>query len=363
MLKEKILEKLKTILHPEYKQDILSLGMLERYTESDTEIKILLRSKKVHDPVANTIRKLAEMAVSEIVRDSKKIEIEFVGKEKPAEVFENNLSQVKHIIAIASGKGGVGKSTVAANLAVSLATQGLKIGLLDADIYGPSIPKMFGLETYQPMMEKRGSKDYIVPAQKHGIILNSIGFFFDPSQALIWRGPMATSAIKNLLFDTLWGELDFLLIDMPPGTNDIHLTLVQSVGLSGAVVVTTPQMVAVADAIKGINMFTNKQIEVPVIGIVENMSWFSPPELPDKKYYVFGKGGGENLAKQMNVPLLGHIPVVEEICAGGDSGVPAVLHLNSAVSVEVQSMTKSFLIEFERISKIHQPKKVEIHNQ
>lgn len=363
MLKEQILEKLKTIVHPEYKQDIVSLGMVENISESEHEISILLRTKKVNDPVANTLRKLSEIAVSEVVKDGRKITVQLAGKEKPAENSENLLSGVKHIITIASGKGGVGKSTVAANLAVSLAAMGYKTGLLDADIYGPSVPKMFGLESFEPAVEKRGSKDCIVPAEKFGIKLLSIGFFFDPSQALIWRGPMATSAIKNLLLDTVWGDLDFLLIDMPPGTNDIHLTLVQSVGVSGAVIVTTPQMVAVADAIKGINMFTNKQIDVPVIGIVENMAWFSPPELPNNKYYIFGRGGGENLAKQMGVPLLGHIPIVEEICAGGDSGEPIALKKESAVAKETEAMTQRFLAEFAKISQNHPPQKVEIHKQ
>ena len=228
-------------------------------------------------------------------------------------------------IAVASGKGGVGKSTVAVNLAIALAKQGARVGLLDADIFGPSIPKMFGAEGSVPKVKKVAGKDRIVPLEKYGIKMLSIGFFVKPEDALIWRGAMATGALKQLINDGLWGELDYMLIDLPPGTSDIHLTMVQTVPVTAAIIVSTPQDVALADAIKGLSMFEADKIEVPVIGLVENMSWFTPEELPENKYYIFGKDGVKRLAEEKNIPLLGQIPIVQSIREGGDQGTPAVL--------------------------------------
>ena len=232
------------------------------------------------------------------------------------------MDQVKYKIAVSSGKGGVGKSTVASNLAVALAQQGYRVGLLDADIYGPSIPKMFGLEEERPVADDQGR---IVPIEKYGVKVLSIGFFVDPESAIVWRGAMASNAIKQLIEEAAWGELDYFLIDLPPGTGDIHLTLIQNIRLDGAIVVSTPQQVALAAAIKGIDLFRNDKVNVPILGIIENMSWFTPMELPDNKYYLFGKEGAKRLCEERNIPLLGQIPIVQSVCEAGDDGRPAVL--------------------------------------
>jgi ATP-binding protein involved in chromosome partitioning len=232
-------------------------------------------------------------------------------------------------VAIASGKGGVGKSTVAVNMAVALAKLGYSVGLIDADVYGPSIPKMFDLEAAKPVIRQVDGKDRIIPEEKYNVKVLSIGFFVDEKEALVWRGPVATSALKQLIHDGYWGDLDYMLIDLPPGTGDVHLTLVQSLAVTGVVIVSTPQAVALADAIKGISMFTGKSINVPVLGLIENMAWFTPEELPDNKYYIFGKDGCKNLAASMNVPLLGQIPLVQGIREGGDNGRPVADNENS----------------------------------
>ena len=238
---------------------------------------------------------------------------------------EKYLPGVKNIVAIASGKGGVGKSTIATNLAVAMALEGRKIGILDADIYGPSLPKMLGVEEERPQVKKVGNKDIIIPIQKHGVNILSIGLFISRFDATVWRGPMASKVLKQLILDADWGELDYMFIDLPPGTSDIHLTLVQTVPVTGAIIVSTPQDVALADAIKGISMFRGKPIDVPILGLVENMSWFTPEELPDKKYYIFGKDGCKKIADKFNVPVLGQIPIVQSLREGGDSGVPPVI--------------------------------------
>jgi ATP-binding protein involved in chromosome partitioning len=238
---------------------------------------------------------------------------------------KNVLPGVKNIIAVVSGKGGVGKSTVAANLALALAEGGASVGLMDADIYGPSVPIMFGVRGERPLIKKEGEKGIIIPLEKFGIKLMSIGLLVEEKQAIVWRGPMASSAIRQFVADVDWGNLDYLVIDMPPGTGDIHLTLVQTVPVTGAIVVTTPQPVALADAKKAIAMFAQPQIKVPVIGLVENMSWFTPAELPENKYYIFGKGGGKRLAEEFEVPFLGQIPLVQGIREGGDMGIPVMV--------------------------------------
>src|ERR671921_1659921 len=237
----------------------------------------------------------------------------------------NVLPNVRNIIAVVSGKGGVGKSTVAANLALALSQGGAKVGLMDADIYGPSVPIMFGVRGERPMMTERNGKGVIVPLERYGIRLLSIGLLVDEKNAVVWRGPMASSAIKQFVTDVLWDELDYLVIDMPPGTGDIHLTLMQTVPVTGVVVVTTPQDVALADAKKGIAMFGQAQLKVPIIGLIENMSYFTPAELPDNKYYIFGKEGGKRLAEEYDIPFLGQIPLVQSIREGGDLGVPVMI--------------------------------------
>jgi ATP-binding protein involved in chromosome partitioning len=239
------------------------------------------------------------------------------------------LPGVKNILAISSGKGGVGKSTVSANLAVTLASLGYKVGLLDADIFGPSIPKMFGIEDARPILKKINDRDLIEPEERYGVKILSIGFFVNQDDAVLWRGGMASNALKQLITDANWGELDYFLIDLPPGTSDIHLTLVQTLSVTGAIVVSTPQQVALADARKGISMFQGEKVNVPVLGLVENMSWFTPAELPTNRYYLFGKDGCKKLAEELNLPLLGQIPIVQGICESGDKGKPVALDSDS----------------------------------
>ena len=251
------------------------------------------------------------------------------------------LPEVKNIIAVSSGKGGVGKSTVAANLAVALALQGHKVGLLDADIFGPSQPKMFNVEEARPYMVEVGGRELIEPAANYGVKLLSIGFFVNKEDAVLWRGAMASNALKQLIGDANWGDLDYFLIDLPPGTSDIHLTMVQTLAITGAIVVSTPQEVALADARKGISMFTGEKINVPVLGLVENMSWFTPAELPENKYYLFGKEGGKRLAEELNIPLLGQIPIVQSICEGGDSGKPVALNPDSITGQAFQKLAEN----------------------
>lgn len=251
------------------------------------------------------------------------------------------LPEVKNIIAVSSGKGGVGKSTVAANLAVALALQGHKVGLLDADIFGPSQPKMFNVEEACPYMVEVGGRELIEPAANYGVKLLSIGFFVNKEDAVLWRGAMASNALKQLIGDANWGDLDYFLIDLPPGTSDIHLTMVQTLAITGAIVVSTPQEVALADARKGISMFTGEKINVPVLGLVENMSWFTPAELPENKYYLFGKEGGKRLAEELNIPLLGQIPIVQSICEGGDSGKPVALNPDSITGQAFQKLAEN----------------------
>jgi len=253
------------------------------------------------------------------------------------------LPGVKNIIAVASGKGGVGKSTVATNLAVAMAKTGAKVGLIDADIFGPSIPKMFGEEEAQPFMESIDGRDMIIPIEKYGVKMLSIGFFGNKENALIWRGPVASNALKQLIIQGAWGELDYLLIDLPPGTSDIHLTIVQTLPVTGSVIVTTPQDVALADVIKGVSMFRSKSIEVPVLGIVENMSWFTPEELPDNKYYIFGKDGGKDLARDLDIPFLGQIPIVMGIREGGDLGIPVAWREETATGIAFKTLAANVI--------------------
>jgi ATP-binding protein involved in chromosome partitioning len=326
---EQILNSLAKIIHPEKKKDLVSLGMISEIQTDEKGISLTLTPEKSNDPFISSIKSIivrtlkdslgTEAVINEIKVQPKVI----VGKqhEKQREI----LPMVTNIIAVSSGKGGVGKTTIAVNLAIALTRNGYSVGLLDADVYGPSVPKMFDAEKYRPEVKRENNADIIIPLLKYGVKVLSTGFFVDPSEAVIWRGPMASNFLKQLITQGDWGTLDFLLVDLPPGTSDIHLTLVQEVPVTGAIVITTPQDVALADAIKGISMFRSDKIDVPVLGLVENMAWFTPSELPSSKYYIFGKEGGKKLAEKMNVPLLGQIPLVQSICEGSDNGKPVAL--------------------------------------
>ncbi|MFZ9980925.1 MAG: Mrp/NBP35 family ATP-binding protein [Cyclobacteriaceae bacterium] len=320
-----ILRALSGVIEPDLKKDLVSLNMIRdiAITEGNISFTVMLTTPAC--PLKEKIRKDCLDAVLSVAGDGINIDINMSANVTSSRSSEPVLPGVKNIIAIASGKGGVGKSTVTTNLAVALAKSGARVGLIDADIYGPSIPTMFHCEHEQPEMKVINGKNFIVPVEHYGVKLISIGFLAPPDSAIVWRGPMASSALKQFFTDTLWGDLDYLLIDLPPGTSDIHLTLVQTVPVTGAVIVTTPQKVALADATKGMAMFRQKQINVPVLGIVENMSWFTPLELPNARYHIFGMDGGKRLSEKFGVPLLGQIPLVQGIRESGDSGLPAIL--------------------------------------
>jgi ATP-binding protein involved in chromosome partitioning len=342
--KGQVLNALKTVMDPDLKKDLVSLGMIEdiRISGNNITFKVVLTTPAC--PLKNRIREDCINAVKHALGSGVNVEPEMTARvtTRPPDVKkEEMIPGVKNIIAVVSGKGGVGKSTVAANLAVALAASGAKVGLADADIYGPSVPLMFGLVNEKPPVKTKNERQYMVPLEKYGIKLNSIGFLVDPENALIWRGPMAGNAMKQLLVDTDWGELDYLIIDTPPGTGDIHLTLIQSFPVAGVAIVTTPQEVALADALKAVNMYRHKDINVPVLGLIENMSWFTPAELPDNRYYIFGRDGGKRLAEEQKIPLLGQIPVVQGICESGDSGTPVALDRKSVLGKAFSHLAQS----------------------
>ena len=300
-----ILDALATVRYPGTGKNLVEAEMIADNLRIDgMKVSFSLIFEKPTDPFMKSVIKAAEAAIHTYVSDEVEITITTESKQAARPEPGKLLPQVKNIIGVSSGKGGVGKSTVAANLAVSLAKLGYKVGLLDADIFGPSMPKMFQVEDARPYAEHVDGRDLIVPVEKYGIKLLSIGFFVDPDQATLWRGGMASNALKQLIGDANWGELDYFLIDLPPGTSDIHLTVVQTLALTGAIVVSTPQAVALADARKGINMFINDKVNVPILGLVENMAWFTPAELPENKYYIFGKEGAKKLAEEMNLSLI-----------------------------------------------------------
>ena len=346
-----IIDTLKNVRYPGSGQDIVSAGILEddiRIAGNKVSFSLLL---KPNDPFAKSLVKACEQTILTFI--DKEIDIKgnisiktitptVTEKEKP-------LKNVKNIIAVASGKGGVGKSTVSANLAIALAQKGYKVGLLDADIFGPSIPKMFAIEDARPTAIEIDGRQLMKPIEQYGIKILSIGFFVDPDNAIIWRGGMASNALKQLITEADWGELDYFIIDMPPGTSDIHLTLVQLLQITGSVVVSTPQEVALADARKGIQMFTTDKINVPILGLVENMAWFTPSELPENKYFIFGKDGVKNLAAKMNTTLLAQIPIVQSICESGDYGAPAALNEISLTGLAFKVLAENVISEIEKL--------------
>ena len=326
-MQQKIKDILKGIIHPETRENIVDSGVVESVSQQGENVVVVLCFAKAKDPFAQRIKSMVEQVIVAEWPDMEgKVTVAVKQKEPKAQQpkRESTTTSVGKIIAVASGKGGVGKSTVTANLALTLRNMGYRVGILDADIYGPSQPKMFNCEGYLPDAVQEDGLDYIIPARSLDIELMSIGFFIKPTDALMWRGVMATSALKQLLHQTKWGGLDFLLIDLPPGTGDIHLTLLSEIKLDGAVIVSTPQQVAVADVVRGVEMFRHEQVAVKVLGVVENMAWFTPKELPQNKYYIFGQGGAERYAKQVGVPFLGEIPIIQGIMEGSDEGTPAV---------------------------------------
>ena len=328
MYPQQIIDALQHVRYPGTGKNLIEGGMLEDDIRiSGMEVSFSLIFEKDNDPFRKSVVKAAEAAIHTYVDENAAVHIhtKFVKQNMAPKSDSVENLRAAQVIAIHSGKGGVGKSTVAANLAITLAKMGYKVGLLDADIHGPSVPKMFQTEGCRPVSTPVNGRNLLEPIEQYGVKMLSIGFFVDPQQAVVWRGGMASNAIKQLIQDANWGELDYFLIDLPPGTSDIHLTMVQHLHLTGAIVVTTPQPVALVDARKGVDMFVNEKINVPVLGLIENMAWFTPAELPNNRYYLFGKDGGKQLAEELNIPLLGQIPLVQSIREGGDEGTPISL--------------------------------------
>lgn len=328
MQQEQILKALSTVQEPDLGKDLVTLNMVQDIVIEGDKVSFTLVLTTPACPLKDMMRIACEKAICSMVNANAVVQVKFSSNTSSNRSDGGQvLPKVKNVIAVMSGKGGVGKSTVAANLALALSQGNAKVGLMDADIYGPSVPIMFGVRGERPMMMDvgDGNKAKIVPLEKYGIKLMSIGLLVDEKSAVVWRGPMASSAIRQFVTDVFWDELDYLVIDMPPGTGDIHLTVLQTMPVTGAIVVTTPQDVALADAKKGIAMFGQAQLKVPVIGLIENMSYFTPAELPENKYYIFGKNGGKRLAEEFDLPLLGQIPLVQNIREGGDSGVPVMM--------------------------------------
>ncbi len=332
--KEQVIDALRNVDDPDLKKDLVTLNMIKDVETDGKKVSFTVVLTTPACPLKELIANACRNAILHYVDKEAEVSINMtanVNSQRPAS--ENILPGVRNIIAVASGKGGVGKSTVAANLAVAMAQTGAKVGLIDADIFGPSQPIMFGVENERLFITEKEGRQLMQPVEKYGVKVLSIGFLTDPSQAIVWRGPMASKALRQLFSDADWGDLDYLFIDLPPGTSDIHLTLVATVPVTGAVIVSTPQQVALADARKGISMFEMDTIKVPVIGIVENMAYFTPTELPDHKYYIFGKGGCRKLAEELHIPFLGEIPLVQSIREGGDEGIPMAMQHDHPASL------------------------------
>jgi ATP-binding protein involved in chromosome partitioning len=329
---EQVLAALRNVEDPDLKRDLVTLNMIKDLKIEDKNISFTLELTTPACPMKDMLKNACTNAVKHFVDAEANVLINITSRvTKP--VDSSQLNNIRNIILVSSGKGGVGKSTVASNLAIALAADGAKVGLIDADIYGPSVPTMFGLIDAKPnARETADGKTLILPIEKYGIKLLSLGFFADPNQPVPWRGPMASNAIKQLFNDADWGELDYLIVDLPPGTGDIHITITQSFPIAGAVIVTTPQKVALADTRKGLQMFRMPGINIPILGVIENMAYFTPAELPDNKYYIFGRNGGRALASGFDVPFLGEIPIVQSITEAGDEGAPIALNLDSPLA-------------------------------
>jgi ATP-binding protein involved in chromosome partitioning len=340
--KEQVLEALKNVDDPDLKKDLVTLGMIKDLEVDGKNVNFTVVLTTPACPMKEMIHKACVNAVLHFIDKEAIVNVKMTANVTAGKSTTSALlPHVKNIIAVASGKGGVGKSTIASNLAVALAKQGASVGLVDADIYGPSQTIMFDVVHEKPMIKEVNGVNKIIPVESYGVKLLSIGFFADTSQAIVWRGPMAAKALTQLFSDADWGELDYMIIDLPPGTGDIHLSLVAAISLNGVVIVSTPQHVALADAQKGVGMFQLPQINVPVLGIIENMAYFTPAELPNNKYYIFGKDGAKTLATKLNVPLLGEIPLVQSICEAGDAGRPAVLQENTPQALAFMQMASN----------------------
>ena len=340
---------LATVRYPGNGKSIMENEMLEDDLRIDgMKVSFSLIFEKETDPFKKSVVKAAEAAIKTFVHPDVEVTIGTKAKTALPPEPDKLLPGVKNIVAVSSGKGGVGKSTVTANLAIGLAKLGYRVGLLDTDIFGPSMPKMFGVEEERPYAVQVEGRDLIVPIEKYGVKLLSIGFFVNPDQATLWRGGMASNALKQLITEAQWGELDYFILDTPPGTSDIHLTLLQTLGITGAIIVSTPQQVALADARKGINMYMNDKVNVPILGLVENMAWFTPAELPENKYYIFGKDGAKQLAEELNVPLLAQIPLIQSVCEDGDKGEPAVLNPASPEGIAFMSLAAKVVTQVDK---------------
>jgi ATP-binding protein involved in chromosome partitioning len=352
LTKEVVIAALQRITLPNEDQNIVESGAIKNIQLFGSDVELDVEIKNPTLQYKKKVEVDCLKAIHDYAYEKSKVKVNLIVnapvKEKENKIKGNPIPGVKNIIAVSSGKGGVGKSTIAANLAVGLSDLGYKVGVIDADIYGPSMPIMFGLEGETPTTVNVDGKSKIKPLENYGVKLLSIGFFAQSQQAVVWRGPMASKALNQLLWDTHWGELDYLVVDLPPGTGDIHLSLVQSIPLTGAVVVSTPQHIALADAQKGVNMFRMDSIDVPVLGMIENMSYFTPEELPDNKYYIFGKEGAKGLAKQMDIDLLAEIPIVQSIREAADAGRPAILQGATPIAIELLNMAKNVVASIEK---------------
>jgi len=350
LTKEVVISALQRITLPNEDQNIVESGAIKNIQLFGSDVELDVEIKNPTLQYKKKVEVDCLKAIHDYAYEKSKVKVNLIvnAPVKENKIKGNPIPGVKNIIAVSSGKGGVGKSTIAANLAVGLSDLGYKVGVIDADIYGPSMPIMFGLEGETPTTVNVDGKSKIKPLESYGVKLLSIGFFAQSQQAVVWRGPMASKALNQLLWDTHWGELDYLVVDLPPGTGDIHLSLVQSIPLTGAVVVSTPQHIALADAQKGVNMFRMDSIDVPVLGMVENMSYFTPEELPDNKYYIFGKEGAKGLAKQMDIDLLAEIPIVQSIREAADAGRPAILQGATPIAIELLNMAKNVVASIEK---------------
>ena len=354
-----IIDALATVTYPGTKKSLVESGMLaDTPSINGMKVKVVLVFPRDTDPFLKSTLKAAEAAIHYHVSKDVEVEIETEFKSKPRPEVGKMLPDVKNIVAVSSGKGGVGKSTVAANLAISLARLGYKVGLLDTDIFGPSMPKMFNVEDARPYAVEKDGRQLIEPVEQYGVKLLSIGFFVNPDTATLWRGGMATNALKQLIADADWGELEYFILDTPPGTSDIHLTLLQTLAITGAVIVSTPQQVALADARKGIDMYRNDKVNVPILGLVENMAWFTPAELPENKYFIFGKEGCKRLAEEMNTPLLAQIPLVQSICESGDNGVPAACNIETITAQAFLNLAQAVVTVVNKRNREQEPTKI-----